>query len=107
MCNEYPKRRRWDGDRDNLAYDVGDGVEDGELAVVKWVDHYGDSHHRKVEIGTFEPHNSWLSMFAADGSGDYLAARPDGVLMLEYYPDEEPQEVGEVKRVTPEKAGMT
>jgi len=97
--NDYPKRRRWDGDRGNLGYEVGDDIEDGEPAVVQWVDDDGAAHTEGVEIGAFEPHNSWLSMFAADGSGKMYFARPDRVLLRDASIGREVDEIGEVKRV--------
>lgn len=99
MNEEHPERRRWDGDRENLAYEVGDDIEDGERAVLQWVDDSGEPHAEAVEIGTFESHNSWLSMFGEDGSGEMYFARPDGVLLYETFPEEEVTEIGEVKRV--------
>lgn len=98
--SEYPKRRRWDGDRDNLAYEVEDNVEDGESAVIQWVREDDDSvvTIENVEIGTFESHNSWLSMFVGD-QGVMYHARPDGVLLKDSPNDREINEIGEVKRV--------
>ena len=101
---DHPKRQRWDGNYDALPYDT-DEFDGGETARLRYKDFDGNECAVTVEVGEFMPHNSWLMLFDADGSGDAYIVRRDGVVLLETYPDETIDEVGEcisVRYVDPE-----
>lgn len=91
---DHPKRQRWGENYDALPYDT-DEFDGGETARLRYEDFDGNECTVTVEVGEFMPHNSWLSLFDADGSGNMHFVRRDGVVLLETYPDDEIDEVGE------------
>lgn len=91
---ENPKRERWNGDYDALPYQI-DEVDGGETVRLRYEDDSGDECAVEAEVGEIMPHNSWLMLFDADGSGDAHIVRRDGIVLLETYPDETIEEVGE------------
>lgn len=92
--SENPKRERWNGDYGALPYDT-DEVEGGETVRLRYEDGEGNECGVTAEVGEFMPHNSWLSLFDSDGSGDMHIVRRDGVVLLETLPYETIEEVGE------------
>lgn len=96
--SDYPKRRRWDEDYDALAYQT-DEFGGGEKARLLYEDFNGDECAATTEVGEIMSHNSWLQLFGDDGSGDDYYVRPDGVVLLETWQDEEITEVGRCIKV--------
>lgn len=108
---EYPERRRWDGDYSALAYPFDESIEpvDPVRLIYEYHKPLFDEPVVTEVIGEFEEfasHNSWLDLTERSPFGNRWVVKPNAEVCLDpHYEERQMIPVGRCKRVIPYQEG--